>query len=178
MNDGVSGAERIASYYPGFIRDVYDFQVLFHTLGLQSDSMRASMAEVLDSGFASSVSGRLLEKLEELLGINAPAGQTERDRRAKICSLIRGYGHIGAPEIKNIAATFTDAPCSVGFADGMVTVSIVMDGDDSFNAADCAGTIRERLPAHLPLTLRTEDNIRCGVYVGPEIRAYEVYNVN
>lgn len=172
------GEKRINSYYPAFVTDIYDIKILFRTLGMLSDGMEAAFSAVLSSAFPSRMEEPLLGRFEEMLGIKKKPGASPSARRAKICAALRGYGHIGAEEIKNIVGSFTDSPCEVGFAGGTVGVATDNIGREAFAAAECASALRERLPAHLALRYEVTDTARTSVFAGAGISEYRIYSLN
>ncbi len=141
--------EELKTFYPVFYRDVLEMDAIWKVCGGKLDEIEDGVDAVANSAFVATMNERSLSQMETFLKIPADPTRSIADRRKLVGSFFIGTGHIGAPEIKEIAATYTSGECEVTFEDGYVGIRITAELGDTPPEADFYYILRKKIPAHL-----------------------------
>lgn len=145
--------EEIKRFYPVWYRDVLEMDAIWRAQGVELDGVRAAVESLINNSYIMTADLQTITCLEDFLRISSGAAQTLDERRQVILAFIRGQGHIGAPEIRNIVSAFTSGAISVGFSLGTVCVAVTHAAEEPFNQKVCGMILLARIPAHLRLRM-------------------------
>lgn len=145
--------EELITYYPRYYRDVYEMVEILKAFGRISDGLEEHIEQAYLNNFILTADAETIKVWEELLEITYTKKLTLDQRRRVVIARIMGYGHIGEPEIRGIIANYTERAVAVGFAKGVISITI--EGD-VFDEENLWKTILRRIPAHLALDMKIE----------------------
>ena len=165
--------EEIKRFYPVWYWDVLEMDAIWRAQGKQLDQVREAVQRLISNNFIATSDDQAVTALEEVFGVVTDTDRTIEDRRQLLLSLLRGGGHVGAREIKEIMAAFTDAPCNVDFAGATVYVRINRDSGDTFTLDDCYMTLARKIPAHLDLVINVISPIESPSYRAVSMAEYK-----
>jgi len=141
--------EEIKTFYPVWYWEVREMDAIWKVCGGKLDEIEDGVDAVANSAFVATMSESLLGRMETFLQIPADSTRSLSDRRKLVASYFLGTGHIGAPEIKEIASAFTSGECEVTFENGYVGIRITAELGDTPPEADFYYIMRKKIPAHL-----------------------------
>jgi len=144
-----SAYEELKTLYPVFYRDVFEMDAIWQVCGGRLDMIEDGVDAVANSAFVATMDEQSLARMEAFLKIPHSSARSLSDRRKLVASYFIGTGHIGAPEIKEIAATYSSGECEVTFENGYVGIRITAELGDTPPEADFYYIMRKKIPAHL-----------------------------
>lgn len=160
-----SGYEELVSYYPRFYKTVEEMVALLKYFGSVCDDMEAQAEQAYLNNFIMEADADTIKSWEQTLHISYTEPLSLDQRRRVVLGRVSGNGHIGEPEIRIIIAAYTQAPVTVDFAKGIITVVIA---GGIFGEDNLLDTLLRRIPAHLALDMKAEikRTFRQRIYVG------------
>ena len=131
----------------------------------------------LDQQFPSTASGWGLALLEEAYGLRREAGQTERQRRARVLAKIKGVSTTTVERVRGIAQVFSSSRVEVEerSAESRFTIWYVETIGEIENKEDLVAIINELKPAHLAWSIKYRETFRTQGYVGTIPREAETF---
>lgn len=140
--------EEIRRFYPVWYQDVLEMDAIWRAAGQGLDHVRATIELILSNSFVVTADEPTVTELEKFLNISYQSNLTLEQRRQVILGYLFGYQHIGAPEIRDIIAQYTDRAVDISFDRGKI--AILIEGE-VFDELNLLNTLLRRIPAHLAL---------------------------
>ena len=172
MYEGIDFYEEIRSLYPLWLRGFLEFDAIFSAGAGMLEECAAGIRRFADNQFVMKCDEETLRELEEFLGIAYDYARGDIERRRLIVSHFVGNGRFGVREIREIVAVFTNSPCNVRYENGMISVVITRDINDTFILSDCISILRKRKPAHLGLEVMLSSPFNVGAFAGVNFSEY------
>lgn len=131
----------------------------------------------LEQLFPSTASGWGLELWEAAYSLRREAGQTERQRRARVLGKIKGTGTTTQEQICGIARVFSPSrvELEVRSAESRFTIWYVETIREIEHKADLVAAVNEMKPAHLAWDIKYRETFRTQGYVGIVPREAEYF---
>lgn len=148
-----NGYEELMGYYPRYYRGVLEMEALLHYFGSICDDFEAQTEQAYLNNFILAADAETIKSWENALHITYTEQLSLDQRRSVVIGRLSGNGHIGEPEIRLIISAYTQAPVTVDFARGIITVVIA---GGIFGEDNLLDTLLRRIPAHLALNMSAE----------------------
>lgn len=136
---------------PLFYLDVYEMREILKAQGRLGDGIFEATERVINNNFILLADAETVGQWEDMLKITHDGPMTLDQRKSVIMGLVCGNGHIGEPEIRAIIAQYTPQAVTVGFAKGVIYITI--EGE-VFGEGSLLETLLRRIPAHLALRIQ------------------------
>ena len=131
----------------------------------------------LEQLFPSTASGWGLALWEDAYGLRREAGQTERQRRARVLAKIKGVSTTTVERIRGIAQVFSISRVEVEerSAESRFIIWYVETIGEINNKEDLVAIINELKPAHLAWSIKYRETFRTQGYAGMVPREAETF---
>lgn len=137
-------------------------------LELMTARAETDMDFTLDQLFPSTASEWGLELWEQAYGLRREAGQTRRQRRARVLAKIKGTGTTTVEQIRGIAQVFSASQVEIEehSAESRFVIWYTQTIQEIEHKADLAATVNELKPAHLTWEVKYRETFRTQSRVG------------
>lgn len=143
--------KELCACMPLFYLDVYEMREILKAQGRLGDGIFEATERVINNNFILLADAETVGQWEDMLKITRDGPMTLDQRKSVIMGLVCGNGHIGEPEIRAIIAQYTPQAVTVGFAKGVIYITI--EGE-VFGEGSLLETLLRRIPAHLALRIQ------------------------
>lgn len=143
--------KELCACMPLFYLDVYEMREILKAQGRLGDGIFEATERVINNNFILLADAETVGQWEDMLKITHDGPMTLDQRKSVIMGLVCGNGHIGEPEIRAIIAQYTPQAVTVGFAKGVIYITI--EGE-VFGEGSLLETLLRRIPAHLALRIQ------------------------
>lgn len=143
--------KELCACMPLFYLDVYEMREILKAQGRLGDGIFEATERVINNNFILLADAETVGQWEDMLKITRDGPMTLDQRKGVIMGLVCGNGHIGEPEIRAIIAQYTPQAVTVGFAKGVIYITI--EGE-VFGEGSLLETLLRRIPAHLALRIQ------------------------
>lgn len=143
--------KELCACMPLFYLDVYEMREILKAQGRLGDGIFEATERVINNNFILLADAETVGQWEDMLKITHDGPMTLDQRKSVIMGFVCGNGHIGEPEIRAIIAQYTPQAVTVGFAKGVIYITI--EGE-VFGEGSLLETLLRRIPAHLALRIQ------------------------
>ena len=143
--------KELCACMPLFYLDVYEMREILKAQGRLGDGIFEATERVINNNFILLADAETVSQWEAMLEITRDSSMTLDQRKSVIMGLVCGNGHIGEPEIRAIIAQYTPQAVTVGFAKGVIYITI--EGE-VLGEGSLLETLLRRIPAHLALRIQ------------------------
>lgn len=143
--------KELCACMPLFYLDVYEMREILKAQGRLGDGIFEATERVINNNFILLADAETVSQWETMLEITRDNSMTLDQRKSVIMGLVCGNGHIGEPEIRAIIAQYTPQAVTVGFAKGVIYITI--EGE-VLGEGSLLETLLRRIPAHLALRIQ------------------------
>lgn len=144
-----SNYEEIKTFYPVWYFDVLEMDAIWRAVATQLDQIQESVEDLVSNGFIETADEPTIASLETFLRIDIDPTKALTDRRRLVSTFFSGNSHIGAKEIKETVATFTQGNTEVTFENSEIRITVTRDLSERISLLDCLLVLKRRIPAHL-----------------------------
>ena len=128
---------------------------ILKVFGRAADNLISGIDSVINNNFIMTADSETVNKIEEIVGIEADESISLNERRKRCLSYFTGFGKMSATKIKEIISAYTGADSKVEFSDdGIITITAERGDTLQLRLNDILSILEKRMPAHLMHTVR------------------------
>lgn len=148
------------SYLPGYYDGSVVMQDLLQARGVELDSLRAAIEQILNEFYVDTASDRGLDRWEDELDLPRGDALTLEQRRERLKSRLRGYGTANKAKVKEVTEAFVYGTVAVydvndnpgaALPNYTVRIEFISTLGIPSNLVDVQNAVRAIVPSHLAI---------------------------